>query len=194
MRINNLNEIDVAFNPTVERNHLIQPNVLVMGMREQFALGAAILKTIGFPHTGNTMLHSAQDNPPNLFFQSNTSISRDIRNTSIFERKLNEFISEMPKYGSYYSKTDSFSLTANNSSRDLYLSLHKVSYHVAAQKDDRGKWTIYSNIRDDYDFQHWNKDQAPNAFVRLANNYGSKAMELGAINPYKINVYIVNVR
>lgn len=139
------------------------------------------------------MVHSAQAKPSQLSFQKGSKISNSIKGSSVFKDRLKSFTSNLPKNGKYYSESGSFSLTSSNSSKDLYLALHKVKYFMAAEKKN-GVWTIYTNIADTYDFQYWNKGDAPNVFVQLANNYGALAMESGEINPFNVNVYIVNTK
>ena len=84
---------------------------------------------------------------------------------------------------------------------DLYYSINKANVHVKGYKQYNGKWIIYTEVNDDYDFTEIQSLMSENGefsfdigLGTVANDAAVISQKLGAVNPYHVTVQFYTTR
>lgn len=181
-------QVNVFIEQQISRGHekAAITKALVRASMEVVVSGGNLL---GFDLSSDLLDHSLQDNPSNLRYSSSTWQTSTLENSNEFNSLVRDFRSELSSVsGDYY--TDSGSIRLDDDT-DLYLALNNVKYLLGAEKIN-GRWTIYANIHDTYDFDYWawsNVDGLTSAMGTALNNYGAMAEDIGAVVSYDVDFY-----
>ncbi len=153
-------------------------------------------KQRGFETSAWMLEHALQDNPSDIVRKNDSRIAYLINNDKNYLSALDNVISNS-KNGVIDTKIEDVVFDEG----DLYFSIHSADIYVKGYKQDDGKWLIYSQLEDMYDFTKIQTymDKYPDfSFDHLkgtvANDTAVVSQKLGAINPYKVKVQFYTTR
>lgn len=184
-------------NTSLNNPNLIQPYAQSKTWyRTEFTALALTFGTLSCPTAGNFLLHSLQDNPSDRTYEAGTSLSNGLSKTSSYTEISIPMATAIDKAHAkketYVGGTGSHYTSAGNAGLDWYLTLGAYSYIWAAEKQSNGKWTVYININDEYDYD--TIDPLPSSFpanaIALVSNHAADAEVAGAIVPYWSHFYM----
>lgn len=164
--------------------------------RTEFTALAYTFGVFSCPTAGNFLLHSLQDNPSDRNYEAGSSLSNGLSLTTSYTEisiPMAAAIDQAHAKGdTYVGGSGSHYTSAGNAGLDWYLTLGKYKYLWAAEKQSNGKWTVYININDKYDYD--TIDPLPSSFpasaIALVSNHAADAQDAGAIVPYWSHFYM----
>lgn len=194
---------DFKYQELLRRNssqpyNLIQPTNTKAWYRAEFTALALAMGALSCPTAGNHLFHSLQDDPDDRTYPAGHSLSNGFSLTSSYTEIAIPMAAAIDaahaSNKTIVSGTGSHYTTAGNAGLDWYLTIGKYSYIWAAEKNSNGKWTVYVNINDKYDYEtiYPLPSSFPQNLITLVTNHAADAQEEGAIVPYWIHMYMVH--
>ena len=187
----------VAFNPIKEYIEYKDERRKIF-QRDVWRLGAEnyLRKQRGFETSAWMLEHALQDNPSDIVRGNDSRIAYLINNDKNYLDALDKAISE-----SKDGTIDTDLKDVRFKTGDLYYSIHKANIHVKGYKQDNGKWIIYAELDDIYNFdqiQTLMGDKGEFSFDiglgTIANDIALGSQKLGAISPYNVKVEFYTTR
>ena len=162
-------------------------------VRASMLLVSAGGSMVGLTLSSFLLTHSCQDSPPDYTGNRGSTLSNIVKNSSEHKDLMTVVKFHLGgETGQYYSLTGSMTL---KSTSDLNLALNKVSFILGAEKIGT-RWDIYVRYYDVYNFEYlkWSKiTNLPQNAKTALNNYGHLAQSIGAVVPYSITIYTLDV-
>ena len=187
----------VAFNPVkgiIDFTDKSQKEI----QRGVWRLGAEnyLRKQRGFETSAWMLEHALQDNPSDIVRGNDSRIAYLINNDKNYLDALDKAISES-KDGTIDTDLEKVRFKTG----DLYYSINKANVHVKGYKQDNGKWIIYAEMNDVYNFDEIQSLMSENGefsfdigLGTVANDVALVSQKLGAINPYRVKVQFYTTR
>lgn len=130
-----------------------------------------------FPAASQTLNHSLQNKPQDVYYAPYTVHAKKIKKSSEFQAKMKEFQTQ---------KKLSKASVSFEKSLDLKLAYHNANIIVKEANDGKSARVI---VWDDYNFEHWNYGGKQGFLTTLINNFGYYLFKAGIIEEYRL--YIV---
>ncbi|MFD2117174.1 hypothetical protein ACFSTH_13995 [Paenibacillus yanchengensis] len=193
-----MNYLSIVENEFNNINNLVQPFALqsTLWYRAEFTIVAASFNTFAWDKAAGFLRHSLTNSPAVKSYAAGTPYSNSFSNTTSYTEISIPMALAINKAHSQnktvVSGTGSNTASANNAGMDWYLSINKYNYSWAAEKESNGKWTVYINISDKYDFETVKNvpSNFPQNLIDTINNHAADAQQVGAITPYYIQLYM----
>ena|GEM_PF-3688749 len=180
-------------NGIIEDTPINRTIVAIISARVHMGIVATAGGVLGFKMAEAFLNHSLQDNPSTYTVNRDTTYSNQVKNSTAHANLIASVGNMLNTYsGTIYTQTGSVAL---NSTTDLHLALNLASYILGAEKVG-SSWNIYVRYYDVYDFApgDWSKLSLSGAAIAALNQAGYSAMSIGAVVPYGIEIYTLNVK
>lgn len=151
---------------------------------------------LGYETSAWLLKHSLQRNPEKVVRDNYSRIAWLINNHPSYLIELDKVIKDSN------GKTIDKTFDVNFENGDLYYSIHRGTVHVNGYKRDDGKWFVKAKLTDTYDYtqfmtfmgDNWYDFSLSAGIGTVANDMAVLSQNLGAINPYEIEVNFYTVR